>query len=263
MSILDAITVSVDEAPRITIYGVGGIGKSTLASNFPDPLFILTEKTGLSGIKKINPPANFVEMWENIKSLLALEELPFKTIVIDGLSKLDELIVNHILDKEVPGKNGKATSLATACGGYGAGFQAAQQIHRSFKAMMDKFQRRDVTVIYIGHLTTIKYKAPDMEDYDKYSITMNSDKCREPYINDVDAVLLCRTKSFVTETESGRSLIRSTGNLIIDATINDAHVSKNRFGIKSEIPMSFEELSKYIPFYNKFNEDELIKEELL
>lgn len=252
MGILDKIKIAGAEAPRITIYGNPGIGKSTLASQFPEPLFIATEQTGLTGVNIIDPPETFGQHWANIKSLLKEESLPFKTIVIDSVSKLDELIVKHILDKETPRKDGTtASTLATACGGYGAGFQAAQQVHRAHKALMDRFQQRGIAVIYVAHIATIKHKAPDMDDYDKYSIVMSSEKCKEPYIHDVDLVAYCKLKSYVTETDSGRALVKSTDNRVILTGVSDGHVSKNRFSMPDEMPMSFNELKKHIPFYNQ------------
>jgi hypothetical protein len=238
-------------APRITIYGAPGIGKSTLASQFPEPLFVMTEETGLVGVQAFKPVATFGELWSNMVALWKESELPFKTIVIDSISKLDQLVVDHILAKEPARKDGTKATLATACGGYGAGFQACQQVHQSFKGLMDRFQDRGIAVVYIGHLATVKMKAPDMEDFDKYSIVMSSEKSKQPYIDDVDAVMFCRLKSYVSDTESGRTLVKSSNNRIIQATASDGHVSKNRFNMPQEIPMSFDEISKHIPFYNQ------------
>lgn len=252
MSILDKIAVTKVLPPRITIYGSPGIGKSTLASQFPDPLFITTEQTGLMGVSAIAPPKNFSELWDNTVALWKEKNLPFKTIVVDSISKLDAILVKHILDQEQPRKDGTiATTLATARGGYGAGMQAVEQGHRRFKGLLDRFQDRGITVVYIGHLASIKHKAPDMEDFDKYSIIMSCERAKQPYVDDVDCVAFCRLKSYTSDTESGRTLIKSSGNRIIQATASDGHVSKNRFNMPQEIGMSFSELSKYIPFYNQ------------
>ncbi len=253
-NILDFIKKSVPVAPRITIYGTPGIGKSTLASQFPEPLFFLTEECSINDINYIGVVKSYDKFIEGITKLAAIDKPPFKTLIIDSISKLDALIVNDILRGENLTKNGKPPSLNSACGGYGAGFQAAQQEHRYVKSILDNFQNKGVTVIYIGHLTTTKYKAPDLDDYDRYTVVMNHDKSREVYIDDVDAVFFCKLKSFVSSTDSGRNLISSTDDRIILSGISDAHVSKNRFDMPMEMEMSFESIKEYIPFYQSSEE---------
>lgn len=250
MSILDNIIITKAGAPRITIYGRPGIGKSTLASQFPEPLFLLTEDNELPGIQALPVVHTFTEIWNNVKSLLALKELPFKTLVIDSISKLDALIVEYTIEQSPPGKDKQPVkTIAQAFGGYGAGFEKAASLHRALKAQFDKFKERGVTVIYISHLEIKKFKSPEAEDYDILSIVMNSDKSRQVYIDDVDLVALCKMKSYITETDSGRSIVKSSGKRIISVGANDVHVSKNRFGMPDEIEMSFDALAKYIPFY--------------
>lgn len=257
MSILDNIATTKPGAPRITIYGRPGIGKSTLASQFPEPLFLLTEDNELPGIQALPIVHSFLDMWKNVKSLLALEELPFKTLVVDSISKLDAMVLEHTIDQSPLGKDKQPVkTIAQAFGGYGAGFEKAASLHRGLKYLFDQFKKRGITVIYISHLEIKKFKSPEAEDYDILSIVMNSDKSRTVYIDDVDAVLYCKLKSHTIETESGRTIIKSTEDRIISAGMSDVHVSKNRFNMPSSIPMNFKALSKYIPFYQETKSDQ-------
>lgn len=251
MSILDKVTVTGPRAPRITIYGKPGRGKSTLASKFPNPLFLLTEEVGLLDIPHLPVVTSFDEMWSNIVALLKEEELPYKTIVIDSISKLDALLVKYILDKEPPTKNGKTPTLNSACGGYGAGTLQAQTLYRALKAHLDKFQERGIAVVYISHYVSAKVRSPESEDYDVASIVMNHDRSREVFIDDVDAVLFCKLKTYFVETEHGRTLAQSTGERVIVTGSSDAYIAKNRYNMPPEIEQSFEEIAKYIPFYNQ------------
>jgi len=252
MSILEKVIKLKAKAPRLLFYGKPGVGKSTLAASFPKPLFLLTEETGLVGVDAIDVQTSFQGIWDVVTQLLALEVIPFKTIVLDSITKFDALVVQYILENEKPDKNGnKATTLNTACGGYGAGALRAQSLHRAFKSKMDRLQDRGIAVVYVAHAGLSKIKPPDSEDHEIYSIVMSNDRCKEPYIDDTDGVFFCKLRSFTTETDTGRNIIKSTDERIIVTGINDAHVSKNRFKMPNEIKMEFSEISKFIPFYSQ------------
>ena len=252
MSILDKIQTTQSSAPIITLYGKPGIGKSTLASEFPDPLFLLTENPELPGIRALPVASSFEEIWSMAVELSKLEKPPFKTLVIDSISKLDNLIVDYILQKEEEGRktSSKMITLSSSCGGYGAGYDKAKSIHLSFNGVLNKLKAKGVTVIYIAHLAIAKHRSPDQEDYDTYSINMNHDKSRAVYIDGSDLVGFCRLRSFTTDTESGRTLIKSSEDRVVVVGINDANVSKNRFNMPTEIKMNANEIIKHIPFYN-------------
>lgn len=271
MSILDEITVSKPVPPRITIYGKPGIGKSTLASQFPDPCFLLTEKNGLCDVKAFPVASTFGELWNRVSALNKEEFLPFKTLIIDSISALDSLIIDYILESEIGGK--KAHTLGSSCGGYGKGYEKAQLLHRAFKALCDNLTNKGIAIIYIGHVSVSKFKSPETDDYDTYTITMNNNLSREPYINDVEGVFFCKLKSFVPKPDKKefqtRAKVTNSDVRVISTFVTDVGVSKNRFpNMPKEIGMSFDEIKKYVPFYGatkkievKFD-NETVKEEL-
>ena len=98
MSFMKSLVKGKQELPpRICIYGNHGIGKSTIASQFPDPVFINTED-GLDSLDVTSFPraAEINDVVESIKTLLK-EDHAFKTLVIDSVDWLVEpLIVKDI-----------------------------------------------------------------------------------------------------------------------------------------------------------------------
>ena len=72
--------------PRICLYGGHGIGKSTLASQFPEPIFISTED-GLDSLDVTSFP-KATENSQIIDSIgtLIKEDHKFKTCVIDSVA---------------------------------------------------------------------------------------------------------------------------------------------------------------------------------
>ncbi len=258
MSIFDKTITTKPRAPRITIYGKPGIGKTTLSSQFPRPYYLFTEDPAIDGLNGQPVQETFDEFWKTLKEMAAEEALEFDTLVIDSVSKLDDLIVRYIIDEEPAnqaaknnGQPQKITTLGAACGGYGKGYERAQRIHRAVKSILDKFTARGVAVVLLAHLHIAKYKSPDCDDYDVYSIVMNHDRSREVYIDDVDAVLFGRLQSFTDTLDSGKTIVKSTSKRVLVTSVNDVNVAKNRYSMPPEIPMDFEELKKYIPFYNQ------------
>ena len=71
------------------------------------------------------------------------------------------------------------------------------------------------------------------------------------YIDDVDAVLFCHEQAHVITTESKRNIIKGSGKHVISAYSSEVYVSKNRFGMVKDIPMSFDALKKHIPFFDE------------
>ena len=196
---------------------------------------------------------DYVSLSSALTQLLKLDVIPYKTIVLDSISKLDDLVLKYTMAQSPPigkGVNQRdAQTLAEAWGGYGAGYEKAAELHKALKRKFDRFKERGICVIYIAHLAVTKHKAPDQEDFDIYNIIINHDKSRAVYTDDVDAVLFCKQRSFTTETESGRTLVKSASDRIISTALTDGNISKTRYIMPEEIPLSFDELSKHIPFF--------------
>ena len=97
MSILDMIRKPEDRPSLVTILGDAGLGKSSLAATFPNPIFIRAED-GLQAIPLESRPDAFPvlnsvnDLWEQLSSLIK-EEHQYKTLVIDSVTALERMFI--------------------------------------------------------------------------------------------------------------------------------------------------------------------------
>lgn len=88
----------IETAKKVVIYGPEGIGKSTFASQFPDPLFIDTEgSTKEMDVARFDKPTS----WELLKSQIEYVKLnkPCATLIIDTIDWAEQLCIKSICDK--------------------------------------------------------------------------------------------------------------------------------------------------------------------
>src|SRR5210317_531519 len=110
--------------PRVLLYGVEGIGKSTFGSEAPKPIFIQTED-GLDEIDCDRFPlaTKFGDVIEALKTLTS-EKHNYETVVIDSLDWLERLVWDRLCEQyAVP-------SIEKVDGGYARGYMLALTLWR-------------------------------------------------------------------------------------------------------------------------------------
>lgn len=236
MSMLSAIEKPKDRPPIITICGDAGAGKTRLAATFLNPIFIRAED-GMQSIPTSERPDAFPVLrgpkaTEIVKALfdqmiaLLREPHEYQTLVIDSVTALDEIFTAEALEKD-----GKAKTLATALGGYGAGVQyVSSQHHRVRKAVQLLNERRGMTVVFLAHADIETMRLPDQDDYQRWSLRLPQ-KSLPVYVDYCDVVGFIRQVSVIKgdEGERKRALSSEDRELIIYS--GAAQVSKNRYGI--------------------------------
>ena len=233
---LDTISKPQSEPVIMTITGDAGVGKTSLAATFPKPIFIRAED-GLESLVGKNAPDAFplVEdtdaLWAQLASLIN-EEHEYQTCVIDSSSQLEVLFSDFVLASDPK----KPTTLATANGGYGAGYLAVSALHgRVRKAAQLLRSKRGMNVVFIAHSDVATLELPDQDPYSKYELRLNK-KCVSHYVDNVDAVAFVKLETFVKDSEKSRNAkALSTGARVVVCYATAANVSKNRYGISEDI----------------------------
>lgn len=86
-------------AKKVVIYGPEGIGKSTFASKFPDPVFIDTEgSTNSMDVARL-PKASSWQMLLDQVDYVRSHPTMCKTLVIDTIDWAESMCIRHICDK--------------------------------------------------------------------------------------------------------------------------------------------------------------------
>ena len=158
--------------PRVVIYGVEGIGKSTFGASFPAPIFIQTED-GLSAISVDKFPLckSFGDIMDCIR-VLSEEEHEYKTVVLDSADWTEHLIMDQVARDVGDVKyNSNHKDLA-----YGRGGRAIAEYWRDVIACLDYLRNeKGMGVVVIAHSQVKRFDDPTTDAYDRYLLDMNKE----------------------------------------------------------------------------------------
>lgn len=238
------ITGKQELPPRICIFGGHGIGKSTIASQFPKPIFISTED-GLASLDVVSfPRAETVDdVAQNIRTLIK-EEHDFRTVVLDSV----DWLVEPLITGDIESKH-EAKELA-----YGKG---QMMIAEAFRELLSGFdvlrKKRDMNVVLIAHSSIVRYEDPRSEPYDRYQPKLPN-RCNALLQEWVDVLAFAGFRIIVKKSDVGfnNSVTRgiTTGERLLHMIENPAYVAKNRYNCPDTVPMVYEKLIEYVPVKN-------------
>jgi hypothetical protein len=224
-------------SPIITICGDAGTGKTSLAATFPSPIFIRVE----DGVDRIHSDVPVPDVFPVVKVeddiheqliWLLKEKHDYKTLVIDSVSALEAVFTEAILKQD-----GRAKTLSTALGGYGAGYAALATRHRSIRKMCGTLnERRGMAIVFISHADLETMRLPDTDDYSRYSLRLNA-KSLPAYVDDVDLVGFVKLASALRGDDGERKKVISNGDRELICYATAASVSKNGYGITEPLDL--------------------------
>lgn len=226
---------------RIVLYGVTGIGKTSMFCYAPDPVFLQAEgETGLDKLldMELIPPTPHlpeITQWETLTTGLqriisGQEKFPYRTIVFDALGGFERICHEHVCEKQFGGNWGP-----DGFASWGKGYKAALVEWRSFLASLDRINRMGVMIVLIAHSTIYKFGNPGGEPYDRYIVDANEKTWRltEKW---ADIVLFANYHTTV-EKKDGKARAAGGKQRKIYPERTAAYDAKNRHGLSAPISM--------------------------
>lgn len=221
-------------AQRVVIYGTEGIGKSTLAAQFPNPLFIDTEgSTSNMDVKRMDKPTSWTMLMNQIAFVKANPTV-CKTLVIDTIDWAESLAIENVCSMH--GKRGIEDF------GYGNGYT---YVREEMGRLLDKLQELvdiGINVVLTAHSQLRKFEQPDEDGaYDRYELKLGKKTSSQtaPVVKEwCDLLLFCNYKTMVMTSETKKKKATG-GQRVMYTTHHPAWDAKNRHGLPDELPMDF------------------------
>lgn len=231
----------VFKAQKVVVYGPEGIGKSTFASQFPDPLFIDTEgSTNLMDVARLPRPSSWTMLLAYIKEVKATPGV-CKTLVIDTVDWAEQLCVAHIC--ATYDKKGIEDF------GYGKGYVfVKEEIGRLLNLLSDVIES-GINVVLTAHASIRKFELPDeCGSFDRYELKLGNKTGGQTsaLVKEwADMVLFANYKQHVVEIDKKKKA--KGGQRIMHTVHHPCWDAKNRHDLKPELPFDFGQISYCIP----------------
>lgn len=226
----------INGAKKVVFYGPEGIGKSTFASKFPDPLFIDTEgSTKELDVKRLPKPTSWQMLIQEVQWVIQAK--PCKTLVIDTADWAERLCVEAVCSRH--GKSGVEEF------GYGNGYTyTAEEWGRFLNLLQDVIDLADINVVLTAHAIIRKFEQPnEMGAYDRYELKLGKKTTAQtaPLTKEwADIVLFANYKTFsVAADKEGKKHKAQGGQRVMYTTHHPCWDAKNRFGLPEEMPLDY------------------------
>lgn len=224
------------DPPRILLYGPEKAGKTTLASEFPAPVFLQTEVgTGNLELDTFGKLESYSDVLDAIGALYQ-EEHQFQTVVLDSVSALQPMIWAETGERG-DDKGNKKKRIEDF--GYGKGYVYALAVWQELLDGLNALRlERRMTVVMIAHAKTERFDDPETVSYSRYDIDLH-EKARDLLKRDSDVILLLKPDVTVKTEDAGFNKTRAIGaggrNVWMHCDSRPAYVAGNRYDLPEKL----------------------------
>lgn len=227
---LNITTGRVARPQKLVFYGVEGIGKTSLAAQTPDPLFIDTEGgTAHLDVRRLQKPASWEELIALVKEVAATPDV-CRTLVLDTADWAEQMCIDHICAKyKQPGIESF---------GYGKGYTYLAEEFSRLLTTCDEVILSGKNVVITAHAKMRKQELPDEQGaFDRWELKLS--KQTAPLLKEwPDALLFLNFKTLVVATDSNTHKAQG-GKRVMFTSHHPCWDAKNRHGLPEEMELSY------------------------
>jgi hypothetical protein len=243
MSLFSSIKKGGDIAPpRILLYGVAGVGKSTFAAGAPNPIFLPTEE-GMGLLKADSFPLirSYADMMTALGELYT-EKHNYQTVVVDSLDWLEPLVWQKVCE------DNKIKSIEDL--GYGKGYTQAIDRWREYLDGINALRdHKGMSIVQIAHSHIKRFDSPTHDSYDRYEIKLHA-KASALVQEHSDCVFFANYRVSTTEKVVGfnKKVTRAVGGgeRVLYTEERPAYLAKNRYGLPDILPLDWTAFSEAV-----------------
>ncbi|MFQ9571913.1 MAG: ATP-binding protein [Dialister invisus] len=190
------ITKGIISKPvKVCVYGVEGIGKTTFASQFPEPLFFDLDKGSAQlDVSRVTDITSWPLLMSNIKEVYDNPTI-CKTLVIDTADAAERMCIDYIC--------GKFNKKGIEDFGYGAGYTYLTEEFARFLVQLDACIGQGINVVVLAHAVLKTVTLPEeMGTYDHWELKLSSKTTNKvaPLVKEwADLLLFANYKTILIE----------------------------------------------------------------
>lgn len=221
-------------AQKVVVYGPEGIGKSTLASQFPDAVFIDTEgSTKHLDVARTMKPPTWANLLDQIKYFTKNPEA-LGTLVIDTADWAEQLAAVDVCSK--------VHKQSIEDFGYGKGYVYLAEEFAKLLNALDEIIEQNINVVLVAHAQLRKFEQPDeMGAYDRYELKLT--RKTAPLIKEwADMILFANYETYVVKTEEKKAKAQG-GKRVMHTTHHPCWDAKNRHGLPDKMPFEYAQIA--------------------
>lgn len=230
-------------AKKVLIYGPEGIGKSTFASRFPEPVFIDTEgSTKDMDVARFEKAGSWTMLLDQVR-YVKMNPSVCRTLVIDTADWAEQMCVANLCARY--GKKGVEDF------GYGNGYVYAKEEFGRFLNVLEEVVDAGVNVVLTAHAQMRKFEQPDeLGSYDRWELKLGKKTSSQtaPLAKEwADMVLFANYKTWsVAVDDKGKKRKAQGGARVMYTSHHPCWDAKNRYGLPEEMPFEYESIRSII-----------------